>query len=85
MGLVEREEEIRELGGLYRDCLKRQSSIALVSGVVGSGKTALLQAFSEWAVSSGAVVLSATAFRAEEALPLGIIGQLFGDRDQSSD
>jgi DNA-binding CsgD family transcriptional regulator len=84
MGLVEREEVIGELGRLYRDCLKRKSSVALISGVVGSGKTALLHAFSEWAINSGAVVLSATAFRAEEALPLGIIGQLFGDRHLDS-
>jgi DNA-binding CsgD family transcriptional regulator len=81
MRLVEREREIEELKGLYRECLQGKGSIALISGVAGSGKTALLQTFSEWAIHTGAIVLSATAFRAEEALPLGILGQLFGNRD----
>jgi DNA-binding CsgD family transcriptional regulator len=81
MRLAEREKELQELGRRYRDCLRDKSSVVLISGAVGSGKTALLQSFSEWAISSGAVVLSATAFRDEEALPLGILGQLFGNRD----
>jgi DNA-binding CsgD family transcriptional regulator len=84
MGLVEREKEIAELRQLYRDCLLGKSKVALIGGVGGSGKTALLQTFSEWAIDSGATVLSATAFRAEEALPLGILGQLFGNRDLHS-
>lgn len=81
MGLVEREKEVEEFNELYCECLEGNGSIALISGVAGSGKTALLQTFSEWAANAGAIVLSATAFRAEEALPLGILGQLFGNRD----
>src|ERR1035438_4054165 len=81
MGLVERAKEISELGRLHNDCLQGKSSVAVIGGVAGSGKTVLLQTFSEWATSSGAIVLSATAFRAEEVLPLGILSQLFGNRD----
>src|ERR1700730_2726869 len=84
MGLVEREKEIAKLRELYRACLRGKSELALISGVAGSGKTALLQTFSEWAIDSGATVLSATAFRAEDALPLGILGQLFGNPDLDS-
>jgi DNA-binding NarL/FixJ family response regulator len=84
MGLVEREKELAELRGLYRDCRLGKSKVALISGVAGSGKTALLQTFSEWAIDSGATVLNATAFRAEEALPLGILGQLFTNLDLQS-
>lgn len=81
MALVEREKEMRELGRLYSDCLQGKSSVAVISGVAGSGKTVLLQTFGEWAVSSDAIVLSATAFRAEEVLPLGVLNQLFGNLD----
>jgi DNA-binding CsgD family transcriptional regulator len=84
MGLVEREKEIATLRELYRACLRGKSELALISGAAGSGKTALLQTLSEWAIDSGATVLSATAFRAEDALPLGILGQLFGNRDLDS-
>ncbi len=84
MGLVERENEIATLRELYRACLRGKSELALISGAAGSGKTALLQTFSEWAIDSGATVLSATAFRAEDALPLGILSQLFGHRDLDS-
>jgi DNA-binding CsgD family transcriptional regulator len=84
MGLVEREKQTAELRTLFRDCLLGRSRVALISGVAGSGKTALLQTFGEWAMDSGATVLSATAFRAEEPLPLGILSQLFGNRDLHS-
>jgi DNA-binding CsgD family transcriptional regulator len=84
MLLVERETEIEELGRLYRECLRGKTSIVLISGASGSGKTSLFQTFNEWAINSGATVLTATAFRAEVALPLGILGQLFGDRDLDS-
>jgi DNA-binding CsgD family transcriptional regulator len=81
MGLVDREKEISGLGRLYSDCLQGKSSVVMIAGFPGSGKTALLQAFSERVASSNAIVLSATAFRAEDALPLGILSQLFGNRD----
>jgi DNA-binding CsgD family transcriptional regulator len=84
MGLVEREREIAKLRELYRACLRGKSELALISGVAGSGRTALLQTFGEWAIDSGATVLTATAFRAEDALPLGILGQLFGNPDLDS-
>jgi DNA-binding CsgD family transcriptional regulator len=51
--------------------------VIVVTGPVGSGKTELLHAFAERATGSGTCHLAATASRAEQARPLGVLGQLF--------
>ncbi|MDG5809207.1 AAA family ATPase [Streptomyces ossamyceticus] len=51
--------------------------VVLVSGTLGSGKTQLLHEFSRQASDAGALVLHATASRAERDLQMGVTEQLF--------
>ena len=74
--LVEREEELTRLAGLFAAC-GRGGEVAVVSGAVGIGKTALLHAAAEHAAASGGLVLGATGVRAERTVPLGVIRELF--------
>ncbi|MFE7712266.1 AAA family ATPase [Streptomyces sp. NPDC057486] len=50
--------------------------LVLVTGSLTSGKTTLLQQFSEISEASGATVLSATGSRAERDLHMGVVWQL---------
>ncbi|WP_328452970.1 helix-turn-helix transcriptional regulator [Amycolatopsis sp. NBC_00438] len=75
-------ERTRHLDAL-RDCFEACASgggsrVVVVSGPVGSGKTALVHTFVETQVGSGTPVLSATGSAGERSRPLGVIGQLFG-------
>lgn len=83
--LVERAEQLRSLEELLAECIRGKGRVAVVGGSVASGKTALLQAFTDLAVGAGALVLSATASRAEQTLPLGVIGQLLYSTDLRSE
>jgi len=49
----------------------------MISGVVGSGKTALMHEFADRTVDAGALFLVAAAARSERTLPLGVLCQLF--------
>jgi DNA-binding CsgD family transcriptional regulator len=60
----------------FRECLRGSGRAVVVSGAVGTGKTALLDEFSTWGAEQGAVVLSATGSQTEMALPLGLVTQL---------
>ncbi|SCG58322.1 regulatory protein, luxR family [Micromonospora halophytica] len=61
----------------FHACEEQQrGQVALVTGAVGSGKTSLLESFSEWTKSAGGRVLAAAGSRAERGLPLGVLGQL---------
>jgi DNA-binding CsgD family transcriptional regulator/energy-coupling factor transporter ATP-binding protein EcfA2 len=75
--LVEREAQLRRLSGLLDATQREQGAIVVLCGVAGSGRTTLLHSFSALATSAEAQVLYATGSRAERALPLGIIDQLF--------
>ncbi|MGK5671588.1 AAA family ATPase [Micromonospora sp. URMC 106] len=78
MVLVQQEEQTTRLQRAFRACEEQQRGhVALVTGAVGSGKTSLLEAFSEWAAATGGQVMSAAGSRAERGLHLGVIGQLF--------
>ncbi|MFG3708263.1 AAA family ATPase [Micromonospora sp. NPDC047670] len=78
MVLVQQEEQTTRLQRAFRACEEQQRGhVALVTGAVGSGKTSLLEAFSEWAAAAGGQVMSAAGSRAERGLHLGVIGQLF--------
>jgi DNA-binding CsgD family transcriptional regulator len=72
--LVERETEL----GLLTQALAAEGdgSVVVISGSLGNGKSALLQAFSEHARSNGAQVSQATASRSERELSLGVVRQL---------
>ncbi|MFH9419677.1 AAA family ATPase [Streptomyces sp. NPDC017529] len=76
MRLVERDTELSVLEGMLDACVGGRGGVALVSGVVGSGKTALLRAFRERAAPTGALWLQATAVGAERDVPLRVAGQL---------
>lgn len=64
------------MGSMLDACAAGHGGVALVSGAVASGKTALLRAFGEHAAATGALFLQATGAGAERDLPLGVMGQL---------
>ncbi|SDC53015.1 helix-turn-helix transcriptional regulator [Actinokineospora iranica] len=76
MALIERHRELTTLTRLYADCVRARGRVALVSGGVASGKTALLAEFAEHMVADGAILLTATGARAEHAVPFGVVTQL---------
>ncbi|MEU5367133.1 AAA family ATPase [Streptomyces sp. NPDC005925] len=75
MNLVERDEELAALHRAFDGAPHTQGSLVVLSGAVGTGKTALLRAWTD-SLGPGAVVLTATACRAERDLPLGVLEQL---------
>jgi DNA-binding CsgD family transcriptional regulator len=77
MTLVGRDQQLAVLEAAYRDCGPGRGAIVVIRGPVGSGKTALLRAFTGWPAVAGAVLLGAVASRAERGLELGIADQLF--------
>ncbi|MDG4830619.1 AAA family ATPase [Solwaraspora sp. WMMD1047] len=66
-----------QLNQMLKRCSSGNFSTVLVSGPLSSGKTTLLHAFSEYAVTFGAQVLSAYASHAEETFPFGVLEQVF--------
>ncbi|NEA00336.1 ATP-binding protein, partial [Streptomyces sp. SID10116] len=74
-GLVERDAELAALRSAYEEEADTRGSLVVLGGAVGTGKTALLRAWTE-RVAPDALVLTATACRAERELPLGILEQL---------
>ncbi|TLW91392.1 helix-turn-helix transcriptional regulator [Saccharomonospora piscinae] len=76
MDLVERHRELDTLQELFARCRRGHGQIALLTGSVASGKTELLNTFADTASANGAVVLTATASRAEQPLQLGVMDQL---------
>ncbi|WP_217170931.1 AAA family ATPase [Streptomyces sp. AC512_CC834] len=77
MTLVERDRPIDHLEQLLSESRTGRGQVALISGGLASGKTALLDAFTDRATASGALVLSATGSRAERTLQMGVLDQLF--------
>src|SRR5713226_6556019 len=77
MILVERERELAALENVFAACRGGSGTILLISGAVGSGKTALMHAFAARALAGNAIFLSAAATHSGRALPLGVLGQLF--------
>jgi DNA-binding CsgD family transcriptional regulator len=77
MQMIERDRELRFLHEMLADCLRHEGRIVTVSGVTASGKSELLHRFAEHAVEAGARLVAAAGSRAERALPLGIVRQLF--------
>jgi len=76
MELIERERQVALLRGLLSDGSLGQGSLTVISGPASSGKTALLDAFAEDAIGSGAIVLRASASRGEDTVTLGVLSQL---------
>ncbi|MFF6995243.1 AAA family ATPase [Streptomyces sp. NPDC008313] len=77
MTLVERDRPIDLLERLLAESTAGRGQVVLINGGLASGKTALLDAFTDRAAASGALVLSATGSRAERTLQMGVLDQLF--------
>ncbi|MGP3691666.1 AAA family ATPase [Streptomyces sp. IBSNAI002] len=74
--LVRRDRELGRLRELLAVTRRGEGRAALVTGSPGSGKTALVRAFTAEAADAGAFVLHASASPAEQGIPLGVAGQL---------
>lgn len=75
--LYERDSQLLVLKQLFSEVLGGRSRVVVVSGPVGTGKTELLSTFADQAIGAGVVSLCATASRAEQAVPYGVLAQLF--------
>ncbi|MGC4807529.1 AAA family ATPase [Micromonospora sp. DT233] len=82
MELTERSDQVglleQRLAGLLRpvDPLAEDRPVTVLTGCVGAGKTALLQALARRAVASGVRLLAANASRAERTVGLEVVRQL---------
>ncbi|MFE1974781.1 AAA family ATPase [Streptomyces hygroscopicus] len=74
--LAERMGELTQLRSMLSTCLAGEGGVALVTGAVACGKTSLMHVFARDVKESGALFLHASASRAEQLLPLGVVGQL---------
>lgn len=75
--LIEREVELATLNAYHADAAGGGGSVVLVTGAAGTGKTTLLQAFTEQVARAGGLVLTAAGVRAESTLPMGLLTELF--------
>ncbi|MFF1925617.1 AAA family ATPase [Streptomyces sp. NPDC058221] len=75
--LIERKAELTALRKLIPDGEAGNSRIAVVSGVAGSGKTALLQEAADYIADRGSVVANVTCSPLERDVPLAVMRQLF--------
>ncbi|WP_160161782.1 helix-turn-helix transcriptional regulator [Embleya hyalina] len=76
MRIIDQESELNVLESALADCLSAQGRIVLVEGAAGCGKSELIEAFADRAVSRGATVLFAAGSAAERDVPLGVLRQL---------
>jgi DNA-binding NarL/FixJ family response regulator len=74
--LIERDAQLSILTNMLADGAAGRGSVALVQGPIASGKTTLLRVFGDQAVAAGSLFLQATASRAEQDQPFGVMGQL---------
>lgn len=88
--LVERDEQIGRLtsfisgvaSGTAPGTASGTGRIAVISGPVASGKTALLHRVLELTADTGPYLLSAVTSPAEQAIPFGVVEQLLRDAPQ---
>lgn len=74
--LVSREDELGVLSACWRECLAGRGRLALVTGSMATGKTALLHKFCELALEGGAALLGGGGSRSEQGIPYGVANQL---------
>ncbi|WP_177244778.1 LuxR family transcriptional regulator [Streptomyces sp. yr375] len=74
--MAEREDELGFLTSLLDEAIQGSGKSALVSGVVATGKSVLLDVFAQAAMNRGALALTAIACVAERDVPMGVMSQL---------
>ncbi|MDF3291297.1 helix-turn-helix transcriptional regulator [Streptomyces silvisoli] len=74
--LIERDEEKARLIRFFAGRSDGRGRVGVISGGVGSGKTALLNQVSEGVMASGVQLLSAVAAPSEQAFPYAVLEQL---------
>jgi DNA-binding CsgD family transcriptional regulator len=79
MGLVERDGALTSLQGLLASAVAGKGRVAIVTGAIGTGKTELLNTFTERVVDLNGLAITATGSRAERDFPLGVLTQLLMD------
>ncbi|MFD8702715.1 AAA family ATPase [Kitasatospora sp. NPDC059648] len=72
-----RTDQLALLGKLLDSARQGRGRVALLSGPVASGKTALLTGFGDDALADGAVLLDCTGDPAESALPFALARKIF--------
>ncbi|HTZ44386.1 MAG TPA: AAA family ATPase [Jatrophihabitans sp.] len=77
--LLERDRALAGLDELLADTAAGRGGAAVIGGVIGSGKTALLAMLIESAQNQGMLVLRAGGVRAERSVKLGLLSQLLHD------
>lgn len=75
--LVERDQEIARLNRLLFEDAREESRLAVISGAVTSGKTALLHTVADTAGGRGVRVLPAVASASEQKFPYAVLEQLY--------
>ncbi|GAA3465929.1 AAA family ATPase [Nonomuraea roseola] len=68
--------EMATLRELLNEAVAGRGRVAMVTGTIATGKSALLYGLAEHTFDHGALPLTATGSRAESALPLGVLSQL---------
>ncbi|WP_409473581.1 AAA family ATPase [Streptomyces sp. HC307] len=81
MHLVERDQELTSLTDMIRRSARGAGQVALVTGGIGCGKTALLAAIGDIAKELGFEVRGATGSLVERHTPGAVLGQLLRDID----
>src|SRR4051812_7354630 len=74
--LLEREEELAEIGRLF-DAAPRSGSLIVVEGAAGIGKTGLLDEARRRAADAGLTALKARGVALETPFAFGVVRQLF--------
>ncbi|WP_406205819.1 AAA family ATPase [Kitasatospora sp. NBC_01560] len=82
---MERDRELGELGRLLDETLRGTGGLAIVTGPVASGRTALLRVLGDRTVAAGGTFLGATGSQAEQALPLGLVSHLLYGAGRATD
>lgn len=73
---VERDAELMRLKGLLSSAIDGDGAVAIISGAVGSGKTALLETCSAQGGERACTTVTAVASVLEQGVPLAVLGQL---------
>ncbi|MFK0256352.1 AAA family ATPase [Streptomyces sp. NPDC090445] len=74
--LVERDKQWETLNDLLGSARRGRGRVAVISGPIAAGKTALLEDFTEQAIAEGTLVLEAAGSRPERHVPFGILRRI---------